>query len=1298
MTTIKQWISYSGQATDDSSGGIATFSNGDIATAYSVSKSNGASSVIVQRLSKDGAVVWSLDIGADYAPGVGSVLVGSDNKVYVVGGTKKGVSGESGKNDSDIFAAAIGEDGQKIWYKNYGIGIHEIGSQGVLDAEGNIILNGRVSEVNDEYSHIKDVPNFYGAEFTGGWRGFQLKINPTNGSVIKAYTTGSFNSGGELIAVDQSRNTVFVGGYTFGAVNGVGTIGNGDPAGANKYLIARNESTGTVLWTRMENWIRSNVVVQEAEDAIYFVDKGILEKVRGSTGETLWSKSLNNTDYSLSPISGGGVLLSESKSTGSLIIRRFDSNGTETGSQTITHTGDLYPRLFQEKGDGTLIIVGTTTGIISASTGTTITNAKQAGSDSFVMSIASAFSSAPIVEKPIIRGNSLYTIVDGPSWTQAEANAVKLGGQLVSINNAQESYFLKESGFLRSIHANYDWQDGWDVHGGAWIGLTRRGGNDWQWSSQQDYLYNNWNPGEPSGDGGGNEDAYIYTYGNSEGKWNDIPAGWSPLPGIAEIPFIRRGDSAYVIVEGPTWEEAEANAVKLGGHLVTINDAAENDWIKQTFNSEPFGGHNNDAWIGLRRQNISDSFSWADGSGIGYSNWYPGEPNGSSQQGPYATKYGGMWLGAQSIGHSGPMFGFWNDYGNDLSSRGIAEIKLAPNNTPTGTPLLSGNFKAGQVITIDKTPIQDADNFTGYTPDYNYSFEVSNDNGNTWTPLTSADATDNNSTYTLTAAEVGKQVRGVVSYLDGYGSNEVVITDEKVIEKGVAEETQVLSFTDPTNTRIRRGFETQTGIAYDVSTKKTALAGVGVNLFFDSSQVGIATTGTLFQKGLLDSQIVADTTNADNNAATDSIFSISYADFEGEFPGVGIDLPLILADLKIIATENYTGTSLFLTGEPAIGFSIKGSQLDLGFNDAPIVNSNIPDQVLNRGREFYYTLPADLFSDTDSELSLTAISLPDWLTFDPLTKTFSGNAVSGGVYDIEVSAADELGSVATSFSLMVREVQSLFSSATPIKFQRGQDITVPINYSTTDGSQTTGLSFRIHYNSSLLTFDSVRGITNKAPADLFQIGASQQDASDFDNDATTDRYIPVNIASFSGNLPSGIKLGDLTFKATNAAFDPITGFKVTSVNFSEQEAAQGYGFSSTSASLMPLGFNLDVDGDGKVTALGDGLMIVRKLFGSAFAGDALTNKAISPTATRSTAEIHSFIQDGIDNGFLDVDKDGKTTALGDGLMIIRHLFGAAFAGDALISKAISPNSPYFGDIDSSSMIAANIDFMRPLTV
>ena len=80
----------------------------------------------------------------------------------------------------------------------------------------------------------------------------------------------------------------------------------------------------------------------------------------------------------------------------------------------------------------------------------------------------------------------------------------------------------------------------------------------------------------------------IYIIGDTNtgiwGQWSDNP-GVGQI-GIAEIPFIRRGDSAYVIVEGPTWEEAEANAVALGGHLVTINNKEENDFIAKVIQSE----------------------------------------------------------------------------------------------------------------------------------------------------------------------------------------------------------------------------------------------------------------------------------------------------------------------------------------------------------------------------------------------------------------------------------------------------------------------------------------------------------------------------------------------------------------------------------------------------------------------------------------------------------------------------------------------------------------------------------------
>ena len=45
----------------------------------------------------------------------------------------------------------------------------------------------------------------------------------------------------------------------------------------------------------------------------------------------------------------------------------------------------------------------------------------------------------------------------------------------------------------------------------------------------------------------------------------------------------------------------------------------------------------------------------------------------------------------------------------------------------------------------------------------------------------------------------------------------------------------------------------------------------------------------------------------------------------------------------------------------------------------------------------------------------------------------------------------------------------------------------------------------------------------------------------------------------------------------------------------------------------------------EVTALGDGLMVIRKLFGAAFDGVKLTDKAMSNDASRSTDEIHDYI-------------------------------------------------------------------------
>lgn len=54
-------------------------------------------------------------------------------------------------------------------------------------------------------------------------------------------------------------------------------------------------------------------------------------------------------------------------------------------------------------------------------------------------------------------------------------------------------------------------------------------------------------------------------------------------------------------------------------------------------------------------------------------------------------------------------------------------------------------------------------------------------------------------------------------------------------------------------------------------------------------------------------------------------------------------------------------------------------------------------------------------------------------------------------------------------------------------------------------------------------------------------------------------------------------------------------------------------------------WNLDVDGDGTIGALSDGIMAVRYLFGAAFAGDALIDGAIAADATRDLAGVQDYL-------------------------------------------------------------------------
>jgi hypothetical protein len=143
----------------------------------------------------------------------------------------------------------------------------------------------------------------------------------------------------------------------------------------------------------------------------------------------------------------------------------------------------------------------------------------------------------------------------------------------------------------------------------------------------------------------------------------------------------------YTLTTGTkNWLQAEAEAVSLGGHLVSINDLAEQTFIETMF----LTGANDRTiyWTGATDQALEGTFVWSNGSPFSYFNWAPGEPNncscvaGGEDYGTINWHYG---LSQSTVK------GTWNDTsltGTEFAPGGVTVgiIEFDTNPTPVPEP------------------------------------------------------------------------------------------------------------------------------------------------------------------------------------------------------------------------------------------------------------------------------------------------------------------------------------------------------------------------------------------------------------------------------------------------------------------------------------------------------------------------------------------------------------------------------------------------------------------------------------
>lgn len=134
-----------------------------------------------------------------------------------------------------------------------------------------------------------------------------------------------------------------------------------------------------------------------------------------------------------------------------------------------------------------------------------------------------------------------------------------------------------------------------------------------------------------------------------------------PDAGVCTCPIeVYDGRPYQMCDEGEKWSDARDICEGDGYHLVTVNDAKENQWVSDT---AALYRNRDTWWIGYSDLDLEGTWVWSDGSTSTYDNWNRGEPNGGTGEScaHFYTNH--------HIGH-----GVWNDENCDSNKHFVCEF------------------------------------------------------------------------------------------------------------------------------------------------------------------------------------------------------------------------------------------------------------------------------------------------------------------------------------------------------------------------------------------------------------------------------------------------------------------------------------------------------------------------------------------------------------------------------------------------------------------------------------------------